>query len=45
MTQANTKQVYVDAQGRLTPEGYRLLADMAAEIARLKARLAAAGIP
>ena len=28
MSAPNTKQVYVDQNGRLTPEGYRLLADM-----------------
>lgn len=40
----NTQQSYVDAQGRLTADGYRLLAALAAEVATLKARLAAAGI-
>lgn len=45
MTSPNTQQVYVDRQGRLTLDGYRMLAEMAAEIARLQARLAAAGIP
>lgn len=33
MSAPNTKQVYVDQNGRLTPEGYRLLADMHRETA------------
>lgn len=36
---------YVDANGRLTPAGYQLLADLQRRVLDLEARLAAAGVP